>query len=85
MAALVLNQETPMYSFDQDIEQIYFRNDTISIYQVVLIPDALTLEDFPPRSIVINGCAGIEKITCICKIVPGQCVKINKVSHLVLK
>jgi hypothetical protein len=81
MAALVLNQETPMYAFDQDIEHIYFRNDTITIYQVVLVPESLTLEDFPPRSIVISGCASIEKITCVCKIVPGQCVKINKVRN----
>ena len=81
MAALVLNQEIPMYSFDQDIEQIYFRNDTISIYQVVLVPDSMTLEDFPPRSIVINGCTSVEKLTCLCKIVPGQCVKITKVRN----
>ena len=81
MAALVLNQETPMYSFDQGIKQIYFRNDTISIYQVVLVPELLTLEEFPPRSIVIAGCTSIEKIICLCKIVPGQCVKINKVRN----
>ena len=79
MAGLVLNQEMPMYSFDQDEEHIYFRNDTISIYQIVLVPESLTFEDFPPRSIVIRGCASIEKITCVCKIAPKQCVKINKV------
>jgi hypothetical protein len=81
MAALVLNHELPMYAFAQDIKQIYFRNDTISIYQVVIVPESMTLEDFPPRSIVISGCADIEKITCLCKIVPGQCVNITKVRN----
>jgi hypothetical protein len=80
MAARVQNQEMPMYAFDRSIQHIYFRNDTVSIYQIVLVPEAMTLEDFPPRSIVINA-ANVEKMTCLCKIVPGQCVQINKVRN----
>jgi hypothetical protein len=79
MAARVQNQEMPMYAFDRSIQHIYFRNDTVFIYQIVLVPEAMTLEDFPRRSIVIN--ANVEKMTCLCKIVPGQCVQINKVRN----
>jgi hypothetical protein len=79
MASLVPAQETPWFAFDQSIKQIYFRNDTDSTYQVVLVPKSMSFEDFPRRSVVISGCEDIEKIICLCKIVPRQCVKICKV------
>jgi hypothetical protein len=77
MASLARNQEMPIYAFDRDVQHIYFRNDTEFMYKIVLVPKDMTLESFPQRSIVIN--ANVEETICICEIVPGQCVQINKV------
>jgi hypothetical protein len=79
MAVQVPHQEMPMYAFDQSTKQIYFRNDTLAEYQVVIIPNSMGPEDFPMRSIVVDG--NVEKPTCLSKIIPGQCVKINKVRN----
>ena len=72
-----------MFAFDQSIKQIYFRNDTDEEYQIILVPKSMKFEDFPQRSIVIDGSSDLEKAVRICAIVPGQCVKINKVRKLI--
>ena len=79
MAVQVPHQELPMYAIDQSTKQIYFRNDTLFEYRIVIIPNSVGPEDFPMRSIIVDG--NVEKPTCLSKIIPGQCVKINKVGN----
>jgi hypothetical protein len=79
MAVQVPHPDVPMYSINQNTRQIYFRNDTLFEYRIVMIPNSVGPEDFPMRSIIVDG--NVEKPTCLSKIIPGQCVKINKVGN----
>ena len=81
MASQVPNQQNPMFAFDQRITQIYFRNDTAADYQIILVPKSTKFKDFPRRSICIDGSSDLKKSICVGIIVPGQCVKINKVRN----
>lgn len=79
MAVQVPHPDVPMFGFYKDTRQIYFRNDTLFEYRIVMIPSSVGPEDFPMRSIIVDG--NVKKPTCLSKIVPGQCVKIDKVGN----
>ena len=79
MASKMPNKNYATYRFDRDLKEIYFRVDTEDTYEVLLVPETLTIKDFPPRSIVIK--CNIPTRQRLCSMKPGECVKLIKVNH----
>ena len=79
MATKIPNKNYATYRFDRDLKEIYFRIDTEDTYEIVLVPETLTLKDFPPRSIIIK--CDIPTRQQLCSMKPGECVKLIKVNH----
>jgi hypothetical protein len=81
MATKIPNKDYSTYRFDKDLKEIYFRIDTEDTYEIILVPETLALEEFPPRSIII-ACKDITTRQRLCSMKPGNCVKLIKVNHI---
>ena len=79
MASKIPNKNHSTYRFDRNLKEIYFRVDTKDTYNIVLVPETLTLKEFPSRSIIIKCNIPIRQQLCSMK--PGECVKLIKVKH----
>jgi hypothetical protein len=44
MATKIPNETYSTYRFDEDLKEIYFRIDTEDTYEIVLVPETMTLK-----------------------------------------
>jgi hypothetical protein len=80
MTTKIPNERFPIYHFDKDLKEIYFRIDTEDTYQILLVPPTTSYKEFPPCSIVIAS-EGLEEFLPLCSIQPGECIRLTKVNH----
>ena len=79
MASKIPNKNYSTYRFDRDLKEIYFRIDTEDTYEILLVPETITVKEFPPRSIIIK--CNIPTRRQLCVMLPGECVKLIKVNY----
>jgi hypothetical protein len=80
MVTRIADDRFPIYHFNKELEEIYFRIDTDDTYNIVLVPLGATTRSFPPCSIVI-AIKDLDQFTPLYAIKPGQCVRVRKVKH----